>query len=54
MAAVHEATKLVARSLELLKGYIVANNEHEVWESRDVEVSITMLEEALDKLASST
>ena len=51
MKAVNEASMLVARSLDILKGYTKAVEEHGGWEIVPVEEVIGILESALDILA---
>lgn len=50
MEACNECSKLVAKAIETLKGYIQAVNEHDGWEIVPVQDSVKMLEVALDKL----
>jgi hypothetical protein len=50
MKAVNEGSMLVAKSLDILKGYKKAIDEHEIWEIVPVEEAISILELALEKL----
>lgn len=50
MKAVNEGSMLVAKSLDILKGYKKAIDEHEVWEIVPVDEAIKLLELALEKL----
>ena len=51
MKAVNEGSMLVAKSLDILKGYKKAIDEHGIWEITPVEESIILLEKALEALA---
>lgn len=50
MEAINDSSKLVAQSIDILKGYKKAADEHEIWEITPIEESIALLEQALDKL----
>jgi hypothetical protein len=50
MEMVNNISKRVAKSLELLKGYIAAVEENEVWETYNVTEAVKLLEEALEML----
>jgi hypothetical protein len=52
MEEVNDSSKLVAKSIEELKGYVAAVHEHGMWELKPVTDSIELLEKALERLVS--